>query len=102
MEKVKAMSEMKADAHTTIMKANESIAKLALDKQEMDRKFALEYQAMREEFRLEQARLEMERQKDRQEMEIKVQEAENRAKEHAAAHPKKVKVKRTSEGYEVG
>jgi hypothetical protein len=95
MEKVKATQEMKTDASEVVAKANESIAKLEIQRKEMMAKYELEAQQIRNDFALRAQELELQRQNDKEELRIK--EAAAKAK---AAEP--VKVKRTKEGYEVG
>lgn len=102
IEKAQAMSAMKADAADIVRKANESIAKLEIDRRDTEARFALEAASVKKEFQLEQQRLNDQRALDKQEMDAKIALAEQKANERAAAQPpKKVKIKRTQDGYEV-
>jgi hypothetical protein len=100
-EKAQAMSAMKADAAEIVRKANESIAKLEIDRRDTEARFALEAASVRREFQLEQQRINDQRVLDKQESDAKIALMEQKANERAAAQPKKVKIKRTQDGYEV-
>lgn len=96
MEKAKAMSEMKADAAEVVRKANEAIQSLELERQQMERRFALEAEAVRREAALEAEKIRLQAENDR-----KVTDAKIENMKAAKAKRKLVKMKRTSEGYEV-
>jgi hypothetical protein len=101
-EKAQAMSAMKADAADIVRKANESIAKLEIDRKDTEARFALEAASVKRQFELEQQRINDQRALDKQEMDAKIALAEQKATERAAAAgTKKVKIKRTQDGYEV-
>lgn len=101
IEKAQAMSAMKADAADIVRKANESIAKLEIDRKDTEARFALETASVRKEFQLEQQRINDQRVLDKQESDAKIALMEQKNAERAAAQPKKVKIKRTQDGYEV-
>src|SRR5260221_5339595 len=101
IEKAQAMSAMKADAADIVRKANESIAKLEIDRKDTEARFALEAASVRKEFQLEQQRLNDQRVLDKQESDAKIAAMERKSNEQAAAQSKKVKIKRTQDGYEV-
>lgn len=96
IEKAKAMSDMKADAAEVVKKANESMAKLEIERQEMNRKFALEAEAIRREAALEAEKVRLQAENDKRETDAKIENMRAEAK----ARQKKVKAKRTKEGYE--
>lgn len=100
-EKAQAMSSMKSDAADIVRKANESIAKIEIERKDTEARFALEAASVRREFQLEQQRIENQRVLDKQESDAKIALMEHKANERAAAPPKKVKIKRTQDGYEV-
>lgn len=100
-EKAQAMSAMKADAADIIRKANESMAKLEIERRDTEKRFALEAASVRKQFELEQQKINDQRILDKQESDAKIALMEQKANERAAAQPKKVKIKRTQDGYEV-
>lgn len=101
IEKAKAVSEMRADAEEVVRKANESLQKLELEREQMERKYQLEAESIRREFALKAQEMMMQAELDRKETEAKIAAAEAKAEERAKAS-RKVKVRRTSDGYEVG
>lgn len=101
-EKALAMSEMKSNAADIVRKANESIAKLEIERKDLEKRFALEAAAIRKEFEQEQQKINNQRLLDQQSMELKIQESEAKVKAaNAQVASKKVKIKRTQDGYEV-
>jgi len=103
-EKALALSEMKKDASEIVRKANESIAKLELERQDLEKRFELERQSIIKDFQLQSQQIENQRKLDQQEAARK--QAETDAKIEAsraqAAASRKVKIKKQQDGsYEV-
>ena len=97
LEKVRAVSDMKSDAAQVVQSANEAIAKLDLQQQEMDRKFALEHDKIRADYAIKVQQMEQDRQLEREQMKAEKQDAEDKVKKAT----RKVKVKRLPDGFEI-
>jgi hypothetical protein len=100
LDKAKTASDIKNDAAVVFQKAHETLAELKLEKQAMDRKFALEAEAIRREAALDVEKARLKAENDKRETDAKIANMEKMA-DAKAKQKKKVKMKRTSDGYEV-